>query len=199
MGALDRLLEHPAVYAAWQAPFAAQKFAPVERALRDHQIRRVLDVGCGTGTNAGRFQGIEYVGLDINEKYLAVARSNYGGRFIDADLTTADLSSLGVFDTILVNSFLHHVSDDEVVRILGQLTSRLAPGGRVHILELVLPERKSPAWMMARLDRGKFARSLLRWRELFVAAFEPVVVEPYMYGGGLWSMIYFQGRVKTCA
>ena len=27
-------MEHPAVYAAWQAPFVAQKFAPVERQLR---------------------------------------------------------------------------------------------------------------------------------------------------------------------
>ena len=67
----DRLLEHPAVYSAWQAPFAAEKFAPVERGFAIGEIRRVLDVGCGTGTNAARFDGIDYVGLDINERYLA--------------------------------------------------------------------------------------------------------------------------------
>jgi SAM-dependent methyltransferase len=199
MRARDRLLEHPAVYAAWQAPFAAQKFAPVERALRNQDIRRVLDVGCGTGTNAARFEGIDYVGLDINEQYLAVARSKFQGRFIQGDLTTTDLSSLGTFDTVLVNSFLHHVSDEAVERILDQLTFRLEPDGRVHILELVLPERTSLARIMARLDRGKFARPLARWVELFSAAFEPVFIEPYMFGGPLWSMIYFQGRVKPCA
>ena len=75
MGARERLMEHPAVYAAWQAPFAAQKFAPVERALRAHDVRRVLDVGCGTGTNADRFKDADYVGVDINERYLEVARS----------------------------------------------------------------------------------------------------------------------------
>lgn len=63
MRARDRLLEHPAVYRAWQAPFAAQKFAPVERWLRTHEVQRVLDVGCGAGTNAGRFDGVDYVGL----------------------------------------------------------------------------------------------------------------------------------------
>ena len=197
MGARERLFEHPAVYAAWQAPFAAQKFAPVERALRDQDIRRVLDVGCGTGTNADRFRDADYVGIDINERYLEVARTRFRGRFINADLTQADLPSLGTFDTVLVNSFLHHLADGDVERILRQLTGVLAPTGRAHILELVLPERKSPAWLMARLDRGRYARPLARWRELFSAAFEPVVVEPYFFGGGLWSMIYFQGRRKS--
>ncbi len=197
MGARERLFEHPAVYAAWQAPFAAQKFAPVERALRDQDIRRVLDVGCGTGTNAGRFKDADYIGIDINERYLHVARTRFRGRFINADLTKTCLPSLGTFDTILVNSFLHHLADADVDRILEQLTGVLTANGRVHILELVLPERKSAAWMMARLDRGRYARPFARWRAMFSAAFEPVVVEPYFFGARLWSMIYFQGRGKS--
>lgn len=196
MGVRARLLEHPAVYAAWQAPFAARKFAPVERQIRHQQIRRVLDVGCGPGTNAGRFDGIDYVGVDINERYLAIARSKYSGRFIHADLTTAEVSRLGTFDTILVNSFLHHLADAPVERLLAQLKTLLDEQGKVHILELVLPERKSLAWMMARLDRGKYPRSLSAWRDLFSASFEPLMVEPYRFGGGLWAMIYFQGRRK---
>jgi SAM-dependent methyltransferase len=193
------LLEHPAVYSAWQAPFVAQKFAPVEREIRHHDIRRVLDVGCGPGTNAARFAGADYVGVDVNERYLAIARTRHRGRFIQADLMTADLSALGVFDTILVNSFLHHLPDASVERVLAQLGRRLDEDGKVHMLELVLPDRKSPAWVMAKLDRGKYPRSLERWRELFTAYFDPVMAVPYSFGGPLWSMIYFQGRGKTCA
>src|SRR5947207_5264759 len=99
---IDRMLESPAVYAAWQAPFAERKFAPVERRLAHATVHRVLDVGCGPGTNAGRFAGAEYVGVDINEHYLSIARSKYAGRFIQADLEDADLRALGRFDTILV-------------------------------------------------------------------------------------------------
>jgi SAM-dependent methyltransferase len=189
-------MEHPAIYALWQAPFAAQKFAPVERRLRDLPVRRVLDVGCGTGTNARRFEHAEYVGLDINERYLQMARARHAGKFVQADLTETDLSSLGTFDTILVNSFLHHVSDDHVRRILSRLTALVAPDGRVHVLELVLPPRLSRARVMAKLDRGRFARSIESWTGLFSAAFEPVVTEPYTFGGGLWAMIYLQGRVR---
>ena len=196
MGVRERLLEHPAVYAAWQAPFAAQKFAPVDRWLRDHPILRVLDVGCGAGTNAERFKNVDYVGVDVNEQYLQAARARFRGHFVQADLTSADLSSLGTFDMILANSFLHHVNDGDVERILKQLSGLLTPGGSIHILDLVLPERLSPAWMMARLDRGGYARPFARWCELFGAAFEPVVVQPYFFGGRLWSMIYFQGRRK---
>jgi SAM-dependent methyltransferase len=196
--ALERLLEHPLIYAAWQTPFVAQKFAPVERALRHEEIRRVLDVGCGPGTNAARFKGFDYVGLDINERYLSIARSKHPGQFIQADLASADLSALGRFDTILVNSFLHHLPDAAVERTLAQLQQLLDPAGKVHILELVLPERRSLARMMARLDRGKFARPLSSWHRLFTTYFEPLVEEPYGFGGGLWAMIYFQGRRTPC-
>lgn len=196
-GARDRLLEHAGVYRAWQAPFAAQKFAPVERWLRRHAIRRVLDVGCGAGTNAGRFDAVDYVGIDINERYLQSARARFRGRFIHADLTTADLSSLGTFDMVLINSFLHHLADAEVEQILVQVAGLLIADGRIHILELVVPERKSLAWVMARLDRGRYARPLARWRELLGAAFEPDAIEPYFIGGRLWSMVHFQGRRKS--
>jgi SAM-dependent methyltransferase len=195
---IDRILEHPAVYAAWQAPFVSQKFAPVERRIKNRTIRRVLDVGCGPGTNAPRFAHADYVGIDINERYLSIARAKYRGRFIQADLETADLSSLGTFDTILINSFLHHLPDDAVQRILQQLQKRLDSEGTVHMLELVLPERPSIATVMARLDRGRYARPLATWRELFAAHFEPVAIEPYVYGGGLWSMVYFEGKTRLC-
>ena len=198
MRLIEWILEHPRVYAAWQAPFASQKFAPIERHIRHQDIRRILDVGCGPGTNAPLFAGADYIGVDSNERYLAIARAKYRGRFIQADLQTADLSSLGSFDTILVNSFLHHLPDEAVRRILRQLQNLLDPDGVVHVLELVLPERRSLARMMARLDRGRYARGLAAWRDLFDAHFEPLSVEPYEFAGGLWAMVYFQGKARSC-
>jgi SAM-dependent methyltransferase len=193
---VDRMLEHPAVYTAWQAPFVSSKFAPVERQLARRSVRRVLDVGCGPGTNAPRFASAEYVGVDINHQYLAIARERHRGRFVQADLETADLTGLGAFDTILVNSFLHHLPDDAVSRILRQLEDLLEPDGRVHLLELVMPEKRSLARLMASLDRGRFARPLADWRRLFETHFAPVSIEPYTFGAGLWSMVYFQGRPR---
>lgn len=195
---VDRLLEHPVVYGTWQAPFADAKFAPIARHLDECPARRVLDVGCGPGTNASRFAGAEYTGLDINASYLAVARSRYRGSFIQADLATADLSALGTFDCIVVNSFLHHLPDDAVHRVLHQVGGLLAADGRVHILELVMPERASLSRMMATLDRGRYARPIHAWRRLFETHLETLRLDPYMLGRWLWTMVYFQGAAKAC-
>src|SRR5262249_10927527 len=126
-----------------------------------------------------------------------IARAKYRGRFVQADLQTADLSSLGTFDAILINSFLHHLPDDAVLRIMKQLHGLLDTDGRVHVLELVLPERRSLARMMANLDRGRYAPGLTAWRDLFGLHFEPVVFEPYVYARGLWAMVYFQGKTRS--
>jgi SAM-dependent methyltransferase len=193
---LEQVLEHPTIYRRWQAPFVAQKFAPVQRHIEHAAIRRVLDVGCGPGTNAARFGSASYVGVDINDRYLAVARSKYPGQFIQADLATADLSTFGTFDVILVNSFLHHLPDGSVDRLLAQLATLMEPGGRVHILELVRPERFALPSIMARLDRGRYARSAQAWTEHFERHFHPVVLQPYTFGLGLWAMVYFQGMAK---
>lgn len=194
---VDRLLEHPIVYNTWQAPFADAKFAPISRHLAAHPARRVLDVGCGPGTNAPRFTKADYTGLDINADYLALARTRYKGTFIQANLASADISSLGRFDCILINSFLHHLASDAVHRILRQVSTLLESGGRVHILELVLSERRSLSRIMAKLDRGRYPRPIDEWKHLFEAHFETVRLEPYMLGGHLWAMVYFQGAAKA--
>jgi trans-aconitate methyltransferase len=194
MRALEWLLEQPLVYSTWQAPFAEQKLEPLVRHMQRHAVRRVLDVGCGPGTNTKCFAEAEYVGIDINEAYLAHARRSHRGTFIAADLRTAALSDWGAFDTIIVNSVLHHLDDASVERILERLSQSLTAEGRVHVMELVLPAHLSRARLMARLDRGRYARSIAHWSGLFERHLECVVAEPYTFGGGWWQMVYLQGR-----
>ena len=194
---IERMLEHPRIYAMSQAPLVEAKFALIKPHLRCHNVRRVLDVGCGPGTNATRFPGAMYVGLDVNERYLSFARAKYPGHFIQADLQTADLSSLGTFDTILVNSFLHHLPDDAVRHILRQLRQLLAPDGTVHILELLRPNRGSLVGLIALVDRGRYARRASEWCNLFEEHFELRVAEPHLFKAGLWSLLYLQGAGKS--
>jgi SAM-dependent methyltransferase len=190
-------MESTLVYRLWQAPFAERKLAPLLRHLDPAGIRRVLDVGCGPGTNARHFLHCEYLGVDINPAYIRDAERRFGPRFRVADVTSIQ-AELGLgFDCILANSLLHHLPDDAVDRLLRHLAMLLAPDGAVHILDLVLPERPSVSRLLARLDRGHFPRPLERWREIFSRHFTPVIFEPYPLGVGgvtLWSMVYFQGR-----
>lgn len=202
MDVRSELLAKPLSYRLWQAPFHEAKLAPLLRHNDLGAASRVLDVGCGPGTNAHHFAGTDYTGIDINDRYVDYARRRHGGTFLSADATEFAVPADERFDFVLVNSFLHHIPDLDVERLLEQLSGVLAPGGHVHVLELELPARPSLARLLARMDRGAYARPLPRWLELLSRSFEPVVFEPYRLGGSrwsattLWNMVYFKGRAR---
>jgi SAM-dependent methyltransferase len=196
MGLSARAIELPLLYRLWQAPFADRKLQPVLRHNDLRAARRVLDVGCGPGTNTGHFLDADYVGVDVNPDYIASARRRYGKEFVVADVTALDPRDGHRADFVLVNSLLHHLDDDAARRVLASLRELVAPGGHVHVLDLVMPPRRSPARLLARWDRGDHARPLEHWRRLFTEHFEEVVFEPYplgILGTTLWSMVYFKG------
>jgi 2-polyprenyl-3-methyl-5-hydroxy-6-metoxy-1,4-benzoquinol methylase len=78
--------------------------------------RRVLEIGCGIGTDAEQFarHGAEYTGIDISEESLHLSRERfqvYGlqGDFRCGSVTDIDfLKSLGEFDLVYSYGVLHH-------------------------------------------------------------------------------------------
>jgi SAM-dependent methyltransferase len=199
MSLKDALLERSLVYRAWQAPFAERKLAPL-RAHNDlSRIRRVLDVGCGPGTNAPHFAHADYLGIDLNPRYVEDARRRHGRTFVAADVTEYRVDPAERFDFILVNSLFHHLDDAGTRRVLAHLAELLTDDGHVHVLDLVLPERATISRKLAEWDRGEHPRPLAAWRRLFEESFQTAVFEPYPLGAlgvELWSMVYFKGRAR---
>lgn len=194
-----RLLDHSLAYRIWQAPFAERKLAPLFAHNDMRRVRRVLDVGCGPGTNTHHFASAEYLGIDFNPAYIESARRRHGREFVVADVTAYQVPADRRFDLILANSLLHHIETADARRILAHLATLLAPDGHIHIFDLVLPAQPSISRLIARADRGDYPRPLEEWRKLFTSDFEPVVFEPYSLGCGgvvLWNMVYFKGRAR---
>lgn len=202
MSALDLIMRQPIVYRLWMAPFAEKKFAPIAAHNDLRRVRRVLDVGCGPGTNAPHFANTDYLGIDLNPEYIRDARRRYSNlgpnlRFQAQDAATFAAPPDQRFDFILVNSFLHHVDDSIARSILSNLAQLLTPEGHVHILELVLPDVASLPLFLARSDRGNFPRPLQAWRSMFQEFFDAAMFEPYDLAVAhvcMWKMIYFKGR-----
>ena len=193
----ERVLEHPLVYRTWQAPFAEQKLAPLFEHGGVSTARRVLDVGCGPGTNTRHFAHADYVGIDINADYVASARRKHARTFVVGDVTELRALPEDRFDCILVNSLLHHIDTESVRRLLRHLATLLTDDGHIHVLDLVLPDTPSPARLLARLDRGDYPRPLDEWQRLFEESFTQVVWKPYPLGPlgiALWQMVYFKGK-----
>lgn len=200
MKSLSAIMEDVTAYRLWQAPFATRKLAPLLARPDIGRARRVLDVGCGPGTNTEQFTGADYVGIDWNADYISYAKRRYGREFVVADVVSYEPPSGSLFDFILVNSLLHHIDDPGTHALLAKLSALLVPGGHVHILDLVLPDRMGVARALARWDRGGFARRLEAWRTIFGEHFEPVLFEPYplgVLGLTLWNMVYFKGRRRA--
>lgn len=196
---LSGIMENPTAYRLWQSPFARTKFAPVLRHNDLASVRRVLDVGCGPGTNAPFFTAVDYTGLDINENYVRTARRRHRREFFAADACTYEPDDGQRFDFVLLNSLLHHIDTPNVARILRQLTRQLTDDGHIHVLELVLPAERGLPRLLAKSDRGDYPRPLDEWRELFTVDYDEVVFEPYTVGRlgiAFFEMVYFKGRAK---
>jgi SAM-dependent methyltransferase len=199
MKSLSGVMKNTTAYRLWQAPFAEQKLKPILAHNDLTTVRRVLDVGCGPGTNTPHFSSADYLGVDMNEKYIEYARAKFGRAFVAADVTSCQVGEGQRFDFILCNSFFHHIDTPGTRRILAHLATLLSDDGYVHVLDLVLPPRPSIGKLLARLDRGDWPRPLDEWRALFSESFEPVLFEPYplgAFGVTLWNMVYFKGRPR---
>ena len=194
--ATDRLLELPVVYRTWQAPFASAKVKPFRAHVDLSRLRRVLDIGCGPGTNARMFTGCDYVGIDINPEYIRTAASRFPGRWVVGDVTDEAIFPDERFDCVFANSLMHHLDDQSVRGLLRRMARLTTDQGKVHVLDLVRPAHVSAGRLLAQLDRGRFARPLVQWRTLFTEHFREEHFEPYAFGVPLlplWQMVYFVG------
>ncbi len=199
MISLETVMSWPLVYRVWMAPQAEKKFAPIIAHNDLKRVRRVLDVGCGPGTNAGHFQNVDYLGIDLNKRYIESAKRWYGDRFISADAAEFVAEPSDRFDFILVNTFLHHIDLPTTRRILTNLARLLTEDGHIHIVELVLPPHASIPRFLARADRGKYPRAQNEWVQVFQENFQQVALEPFqlhLWGLTLWELVYFKGRVQ---
>lgn len=144
--------------------------------------RRVLDIGCGTGTLAGALaarHGCRCWAVDPSSEMLAVARSKH---LSGVELTLGHAEELPFedqsFERAVMLSVVHHLdrrpSFAEVCRVL-------APGGRLVIANAD-PDGLGDRWLMVLfpelLERelGRFPTATDLEAELAAAGFDPIEV-----------------------
>jgi ubiquinone/menaquinone biosynthesis C-methylase UbiE len=196
MNLKDSLLENPLVYGLWSKPLDTQKHDALRQVLPHREGLRVLDVGCGPATNTGWFDADGYFGIDYNPAYIEQASR----RFPERSFAVQDAAALDVggrqFDLVLVNSLLHHLTDDQGKSMLAALAPALAPNGFVILNEPLIPPRGS--WFkqfMMKGDRGAFFRSHTQYLDLFAPAYTVAAEHAYemrLLGLAGWSMMIFK-------
>ncbi len=164
------------VYRFAQWLIGAGRFREVLAAeiIRARPGDRVLDLGCGTADILEQLAGVDYIGFDPSERYIADASRRFGARgvFVDELPVLSDDRSI-----VMAIGVLHHTNPSEAADLLQSASEALVPGGRFVSIDPTLTEGQHPvARLLVSRDRGQFVRSPDELRELVAASFSSVEV-----------------------
>lgn len=131
---------------------------------------RVLDVGCGGGDSSlaaarwgrDRNRSVEVVALDLSAQALAFARRRSERAGLGITFTRGDaVVGLpdGPFDLVVSSLFLHHLSDDQVTRLLDACVQR----SRHVVMEDL--RRSRLGLLLAHVTLRLVSRSRVAWHD----------------------------------
>ena len=99
---------------------------------------RVLEIGCGLGTDGARFAraGAVYTGVDLTEAAVSLARRRFELEGLPGEFRVADAEALefgdGAFDLVYSHGVLHHTPDARAA--VREVHRVLKPGGRAVVM-----------------------------------------------------------------
>jgi SAM-dependent methyltransferase len=139
---------------------------------------KVLDIGCGPGDILEHLPPVNYLGFDINSKYVEAAQKRFGGRgrFFcgDVALTAIDQEAAS-FDLVLATGVLHHLDDNDAVSLFQLARKALKPGARLITFDgcLVAGQPRLARLVVSR-DRGEYVREFAEYAKLAAHVFPQV-------------------------
>lgn len=177
---MKAVLNSPAIYQASQnaGGFFRARIKAIEEYLSIRPGQRIIDIGCGPGYILRHLpRGVDYIGFDIDEAYIAHATKAFGdrGRFFCRFFDAAAALEFGPADIVMMNGVLHHIPDDAVVDTLNNVRAVLKDGGQLFSLDGCYREGQSrlAKWFLDN-DRGRFVRDQQGYAKILGAAFETV-------------------------
>jgi len=171
------ILKFSWIYDFFQALMGADKGykAISEDFIRAKQGDKVLDLGCGTAKILEFMPKINYIGFDINQKYISYAKNKYGsnGIFHCGYAEVANLKNYPPFDIVIIIGVLHHLNDESVHGIYRLASEALRKGGRLITIDAVyIPNQNKIARFLISLDRGRNVRTMEGYQQLTNAHFK---------------------------
>ncbi|CAN5830988.1 hypothetical protein BH24ACI5_BH24ACI5_17670 [soil metagenome] len=137
----------------------------VKDTLQPRPGRRILDVGCGTGTaevklSRLRLTQVDLVAVDLLPERVLVAQTAARAHNIEAHFAAADACALpfasGSFDSVFCVAVLQHIGD--VKKAVGEMARVTRAGGRVVAVE---PDN-SARYFYSSVDEGMRAHDAAR-------------------------------------
>lgn len=146
--------------------------AQIKKELVHGKGLRTLDMGCGPGAFADAFRGDDYVGADLNARYIEWAKRHRKGTFFACDARCVPLPDQR-FDQALIFGLLHHLSDDVTRAVLKETRRLLVKGGRALVIEDIpaLSKLNLIGHLIHHIENGEHIRPQADYRRLFEESF----------------------------
>jgi|SRR6476661_6646067 SAM-dependent methyltransferase len=125
--------------------------------------KRVLEIGCGLGTDGAQFAkgGADYVGADLTEAAVDLARRNFSTRGLEGEFVVTNAEELPFppdsFDHVYSFGVIHHTPAPPAV--VAEILRVLKPGGTLTVM---LYNRTSINYYIEIMFLRKLGRLLLR-------------------------------------
>jgi SAM-dependent methyltransferase len=134
----------------------------VEKYIRPQAGDRILDIGCGPADILEYLPEVEYLGFDMEKKYIDTAIKRFGtrGKFFCMRVNDNVIGDFSGFDLVLAKGVVHHLDDDEATQLFQLARKALLPSGRLITIDGCYVEGRSKLehYILSK-DRGPFVRT----------------------------------------
>ena len=117
-----------------------EDMANIIRLFRKERVRRVLDIGCGSGRHTVMLahRGFRVTGMDVSPEGLRLTREWLRGKKASARLIKGDFFEPfpfgdAAFDAAIAVQTIHHGLHDQIRGCIGEIARVLKPGGIVFV------------------------------------------------------------------
>ena len=124
---------------------------------------RVLDIGCGVCRILDFLPFVEYLGVDISQRYIKAAIKKYSNRgtFICGNISNELFKGFSGYDIVLALGIVHHLDNCQANQLFEIAKKALKPKGRLITLDGCYVTGQSPftRYLLSK-DRGNYVRTI---------------------------------------
>lgn len=179
---LRSMLSHPVIYVFFSEMVGMQiaRSFCIQNYACPKSKDKILDIGCGTGDMLDCLpEDIEYIGFDLNQRYIDFAIKKYGkrGKFFCKKISKESIKDLEEFDIVIASCVIHHLPDAEAIELFELAKKVLKASGRLITIDGCYVKGQSPIdrYLLSK-DRGKYVRTEEGYRNLAASIFSNIKV-----------------------
>jgi len=132
MGFIESLVKRfwltfPKVFEPIQNFFNGNFFFVLAKKLKKYPTNKVLDIGCGAGSFLTAFNPKQYLGIDINQALIVLAKKLYFKNKVFSFVHVDALKFIPSqhFDLVVLVSMTHHLSNQQLKKLLRHLCNNV--------------------------------------------------------------------------